>query len=394
MKVLHITKDDFSGAGLCCLRIHKSLKDLGVDSKVLVERRKFHEDGVFQYGHLCCLLYRGINKIVRMLHLPLNDYNKLIVLSRRTHKAYTLPTSIIDLSKHELVKEADVIHLHWINGYVDYPSFFKKVKKPILWTLHDENLFYGVAHYSDAVCVNDPIEIKYFKIKERSIKSIDNLTIVFLSEYFRKTFSKNALIANAEKCVVNNSVDSKKYHPKEKEYVRKKYNIPSNAIVLLFVAYDITTKRKGLDILIRAINTISDDRILILAVGNTRGFTNPSVITTGPVDDSETMSEYISAADYFVMPSLQEAFAQTPLEAMACGIPAVVFPVSGSEELISETNGIRCNGFSVEDLVEGLQSAFKKKYCADEIRKDVEERFSPQKIATQYVSLYQHMLLQ
>ena len=267
------------------------------------------------------------------------------------------------------------------------------MKKPIVWTLHDENLFYGIAHYSDAVRVNDPMEIKYSQIKRSSIKSIDNLAIVFLSEYFRKKFSRNILIANAQKSVINNSVDSKKFHPKEKVSVRKKLNIPSNAIVLLFVAYDITTKRKGLDILIRAINAIGDNRILILAVGNTGGFTNPSVITTGPVDDSETMSEYISAADYFVMPSLQEAFAQTPLEAMACGVPAIVFPVSGSEELINETNGVRCNGFSIEDLVAGLQSAFNKKYNSDEIRKGVEERFSPQKIANQYITLYQQMLL-
>lgn len=35
MRVLHITTDDTGGAGLCCLRIHKALLDMGVKRTVL-----------------------------------------------------------------------------------------------------------------------------------------------------------------------------------------------------------------------------------------------------------------------------------------------------------------------------------------------------------------------
>jgi len=35
----------------------------------------------------------------------------------------------------------DIIHLHWISGFIDYPSFFKSIPShiPIVWTLHDMN---------------------------------------------------------------------------------------------------------------------------------------------------------------------------------------------------------------------------------------------------------------
>ena len=45
----------------------------------------------------------------------------------------------------------DIIHLHWIGGFVDIPTFFKHVKKPIIWTLHDMNPFQGGFHYKDDV---------------------------------------------------------------------------------------------------------------------------------------------------------------------------------------------------------------------------------------------------
>ena len=34
-----------------------------------------------------------------------------------------------------------IIHFHWINTFIDVPSFFKYNKKPVVWTLHDMNPF-------------------------------------------------------------------------------------------------------------------------------------------------------------------------------------------------------------------------------------------------------------
>ena len=100
---------------------------------------------------------------------------------------------------------------------------------------------------------------------------------------------------------------------------------------------------------------------------------------------------WFSAADYFVMPSLQEAFSQSPIEAMACGKPAIVFPVSGTEELITTKNGIVCNGFSKTDLLEGIRIALNKEYDSGEIRRDVSERFAAQTIVKEYTDFYRQI---
>ena len=112
------------------------------------------------------------------------------------------------------------------------------------------------------------------------------------------------------------------------------------------------------------------------------------IFGTGAIANPRLLSIAYSAADLFVMPSYQEAFAQTPLEAMACGRPVVAFPCSGTDELINDANGVRCQEFTEESLSAGIMSALSAKYNREAIRQDAIERFNTDKIANQYVDLY------
>ena len=78
---------------------------------------------------------------------------------------YSEYTSLVD---HPLVQEADIIHLHWIAGFVDYPTFFKKVDKPIVWTIHDENPGLGGSHYT---IWRDSLGEKMMKIERRFVQT-------------------------------------------------------------------------------------------------------------------------------------------------------------------------------------------------------------------------------
>ena len=131
----------------------------------------------------------------------------------------------------------------------------------------------------------------------------------------------------------------------------------------------------------------------ILAVGsNGSNFKHEKLISIGSITDPDELSKAYSAADYFVLPSSQEAFAQTPIEAMACGVPAIVFPVSGTEELINRNNGIRCHDFTVTSLIDAIKEAMTNEYDSNVIIDDVKNRFSPQVIANNYVSFYKEVL--
>ena len=77
---------------------------------------------------------------------------------------------------------------------------------------------------------------------------------------------------------------------------------------------------------------------------------------------------------------------------MSCGTPVISFPVSGARDLINEKNGVVCDDFTIDALVNGIKLAMTRKYCREKIREDVINRFSYAKIAKQYIELYKSVL--
>lgn len=389
MKVLHICTSDEGGAGLCCLRLHNALLNEGVDSKVVMNYTIRDYPEVYLYRPFVSWLGSLPSRIFHKIGLEVTEYNRMCALGVKHHAFYSRPVSLIDLTKFELYDWADIIHLHWVNDFLDYPSFFRKTKKKIIWTLHDENLFYGIAHYGVNALHDNDIEKKYKRIKFESIRSSENLNVVFLSNMMYDQFGNNEIIRGRNKTIIHNSVDGNIFMPYDKTAMRRKYGISQDKTVFLFMSSDIGNPIKGLHLLVQSINMLNLKDVEIMALGNNASNVSyPIVRTYGNIKDMNVLSELISAADYFAMPSRQEAFAQSPMEAMACGLPVVAFPVSGTKELINESNGIVCSDFTVAALSEGIKQLMSRTYNPTHIRNDVMNRFSPSVIAKQYISYY------
>lgn len=393
MKVLHISTVDNAGAGMCCLRIHQSLLDIGIESKMVVLHNTQFAAEEYQYGYLKNKLSRIPSKLLRMVGLKLTEGNKIIALKEQYHTAYTLPVSSVDLTKCEWVDWADIIHLHWVNNYLDHPSFLRKIKKPIVWTLHDEGFFYGIAHYSNSVLKGNEMECRYAQIKREALSDVANLCVVLLSNFMKRKFENHELLKGRMVRVINNMVDTTQFHPLSRKQARKRFGVTDNDIVFAFTAVDIGEERKGLAMLSMVIAELNNPRFKILAIGgNPQNVVLPNVVPVGTMLGAESISEALSIADYYAMPSYQEAFAQSPMEAMACGLPVVVFPVSGTSELVNEDNGIICDDFTPEALRRGIETLMSRQYNPEKIRQDMINRFSPKAIAEKYIELYKEVL--
>lgn len=393
MKVLHITTNDRDGAGLCCFRIHQALLDLGVDSKVITLRNHQHFNEEYDYGYWKYKLSLIPSKICRLLGFELTEKNKLLKLINEKGAAYSIPKSSVNLLKCRWVMWADIVHLHWVSNYLDYTSFFHKIDKPVVWTLHDEYFFYGIAHYSNTLLPDNVLEIKYAKLKRDAIVGVKDLVVVFLSDFFENKFKKNDLLYGRKVRVVNNPVDTSLFQIYSKKEARKKLCLKDDDIVFGFTALTITDERKGLDVLSKALIELKDPRLKILAIGsNPRKEVWPNVISIGLIEDSKSIGMALSAADYFAMPSYQEAFAQSPMEAMSCGLPVVAFPVSGTSELINYNNGVVCEDFTLGAMVRGISLLMSRKYDSNMIRQDMINRFSPLSIAKKYIRIYKEII--
>ena len=396
IKVVHICVTDGGGAGLCCRKISKSLKEEGIDSQIISMLKFTNDKDVtrVKWG-IKWFIYRVLNKFLLFLQLPLTDRVKVIKLQNKIKEPLSIPVSIFtSLHKHRLIQEADIIHLHSITGFIDYPTFFKNINKPIVWTLHDENIFNGLSHFSRTNIKNLKIDKKFYQIKLNSVSKPCDLGIVFLSKMMFNKFREHEMIKGRPKTIINNPVDTNIFHSIDKKEARIRLGLAQDAIVFIFVAAHIDDPWKGLNKLIKAVELLNMQNAIILAVGKKKdSVIRPSFMKAiGPIYDNKLLVSAYSAADYFISASDQEAFAQTPIEAMSCGIPAILTPVSGTQELITEKNGILCTDTTVEAILQGIKLALEKKYNPEEIRNDILARFSTKIIANKYIEFYKNIL--
>ena len=345
---------------------------------------------------------RRIKNMMRRYGVFLNPREKYEWMVRQipsnNRTFFTSPLSQYDLAKHPLVKNADLIHLHWVANFIDYPSFFSCIDKPIVWTLHDENLAYGGFHYGREKQLFYPyysiIEDSFCKIKKSSLERCDTIHVVALSKMMKTFYASDSFLANREISIIHNGIDTSTFRVFEKSVGRHIYRIPENNLVIVFCCANLADKRKGLAELIAAISMIGRDDITLLCIGNDRFKEKNSldIRYTGPITNGNLLSMTYSCGDVFAFPSFQEAFAQTPLEAIASGLPIVAFPCSGMEELITANNGIICRDFTIEALHEGLKQIMDHTYNRQQLQDDINNRFSIDKISAQYCQLYNSLV--
>lgn len=412
MKVTHICTSLDGGAGLCAKRIIKASRKIGVDARAVVMSGIHNEttDVIkYQYPWSSFKFIKKTQAALSLLGLWPKDIReikrieKVIYQERaknKTYYAFTPPFSIYkNIHNHPWVKNADLIHLHWIGNFVDYPSFFPQINKPIVWTLHDQNPGLGGFHHQPwkekSSISFQSLDDKWMDVKRQAYGKIHtSMTIVAISKMMSEFVNNNRLLKSFPNVIIHNGVDINAFRKISKEAARDVLSIPQENTVFMFSAYRIDEVWKGLNELIAALSGINIPNVTLIVLGNFLKAPQASfdIRCEGFISNSHLLSIYYSASDYFVLPSYQEAFAQTPLEAMACGTPVISFPCSGAGELINEINGIVCDDFNIESLKKGILQAIQKTYHRDEIREHVSSHFSYDIIAKQYIDLYQSIL--
>ena len=394
------------GAAMCAERIHSSLIAQGIDSKIITLQGEgenvvqIQPDPLYNWSR-----YWLIQKFQVLLNY-IGVWPKFEMYKTRIDKAkqgrhifFTVPvTNYQSLANHPLIKEADIVHLHWISNMVDFPTFFRSVKKPIVWTMHDLNPGLGGFHILKAKEQADKeylqIERKFVEIKRKALRKRTNVHLVAISREMYDFAQSNEVLRGHDTTVINNGVNEREFCIFDKRQARAELGINEQAVVFCFVSFSLSDPNKNLRGIIQSLERLHNPNVVLLCLGNynEKFAANIPIVYTGLVSDKEYQSKCYSASDYLIMASYQEAFSQTPLEAMACGTPVIASPVSGASELINERNGVVCRDFSNEAIEEGIRKAMEIRYDAEEIRRDVVERFSYQKITREYIDLYNRLL--
>lgn len=399
-KVVHISYADSGGAGKAALRLHKALLEAGYESDfVCLEKSTNNYTRVHQFkskpNSRLLLIARmfGFAKTIEKRN------QEKMTGKGYDYEMYSFPDSSKDILQNDIVKNADIIHFHWVSGFLDWPSFFQHNSKPIVWSLHDMNPFLGGFHYLDDQKRNKNeanfkvIEDYIFSVKSKALANTPPINVVCLSKWLLDISISSPLFKNYPHYLIGNSVPVDIFKTYDKSFCRQVLGLPENKKLILFIAESISNKRKGFTILQNAIDKFVDDDIAFITIGrikeNQFGNSNNKLINLGYINEDRLMALAYAAADIFVIPSLEDNLPNTVLEALCCGTPVVGFEIGGVKELISNNeNGILAKSISSDSLKDALMLAIKCPFSNETISKNAIESFRDKVQVTKFVDLY------
>ncbi|MBW4668520.1 MAG: glycosyltransferase family 4 protein [Cyanomargarita calcarea GSE-NOS-MK-12-04C] len=409
MKVSLIsTYDKANGSGTATYRLHQGLQKIGVVSQMLVQGKSTDDKTI---AGPKTRLAQGIARArITFDALPLKFY------PQRDNTTFSVQWFPDKVAQNIANFSPDVINLHWMNeGYVQIETI-AKLRKPLVWTLHDMWAFTGGCHYNQECdrytksCGACPqlgsskdgdLSRWVFQRKAKAWRNL-NLTVVTPSLWLGNCARKSPLFQNYRIEVIPNGLDTAIYKPLSKQVARELLNLPQDKQLVVFGALQANSdSRKGLHLLQPALVNLSQsglrDRLEIVIFGcNTPevppefGFKSHYL---GTLRDDLSLALIYSAADVFIAPSTQENLANTVMESLACGTPCVAFNIGGMPDMIEhQKNGYLAQPYKIEDLAKGiawvLENPERHQKLAENARTKVEQEFTLEIQARRYKSLF------
>jgi glycosyltransferase involved in cell wall biosynthesis len=127
---------------------------------------------------------------------------------------------------------------------------------------------------------------------------------------------------------------------------------PDGPLRILFVGNEV--RRKGLDLLIEAVERLELDAVLEVVSGDAVPDSDRVRAHRGVEPGSERLRELFAAADVFAFPSRADAVPWVVLEAMAAGLPVLASRVGAVEEMVGDA-GVLVPPGDLDQLVAGLR---------------------------------------
>lgn len=399
MNILLLSTSDKGGAANACVRLHQGLLAIGESSKMLVLKRTRAEEPEihrFLTVYEPTSLFKKIKKAPRVI--AFNRKRAKQTAERPTNEMFSFFDTLHDITQHPLYEWADVINIHWVANFLDYPSFFSKNTKPVVWTLHDMLLFTGGNHYEKNfpfAAYQDLIQSN-LTLKKKAFAKQD-FTIVCPSNWLHQAAkAQQDLYPKAQHRLIPYGLQTEAFVPQDQAAARALFDIPVAQKIILFVAASADSLRKGINHLIDALPYLKNQNIGIAIMGSNVEKLNidfPNIYPLGYINDIHKIAAAYAAADLFVIPSIEDNLPNTVIESLCCGTPVVGFDIGGIPDMvIPGKNGEICPTIAGKALAETLQTALQTAYDTTWIRSNALERYGLEVQAHKYKELFEELI--
>lgn len=406
------------GAGIAAYRLHKGLQSIGVQSEMLVLDKQCDDISVKVIPDGTVTSKATLDNTPYSIAIRDSLWNRWFSIQQfypnrpAGMETFSDVETPIMLGQIDEIKNADIIHMHWISGLLNYTHISEAFHgKRIFWTLHDMNTFTGGCHYAGECtkykqsCGTCPqlgsdeeqdLSRKNWQAKAAAYRNLD-ITIVTPSKWLALCASESSLLAHFPIEVIPYGFPLDIFKPYPKSEIRMSSNIPISDKIVLFGAH-YSTPRKGFSFLAEAFNRIKSMRKDVkLSLGvfgappeGADAFSDCSILNFGQISEEHQLALIYSLADVFVMPTIEDNLPNVVPEAMACGLPVVGFCIGGMPDMIDhKKTGYLAAPKNADDLADGIEWVlFSNNDLSAMCREKVEREYSLEKQAYAYISLY------
>ena len=413
MRVLIVnTSENTGGAAVAANRLKEALNNNGIKAKMLVRDKMTDDITVAEMPKTWRQEWNFLWErfvIYCRLHFKRDNLFQIDIANAGT-----------DITKTREFREADVIHLNWINqGMLSIKNIHRILDshKPVVWTMHDLWPASSICHYArkchgfERQCGNCPLlpgggskNDLSAKVWRKKKAILDRHSILFgaCSKWLAGKAMKSGLLAGQKVLDIPNPIDTRMFCPRNQEEARLQAVLPADKRLILFVSQRVTDKRKGMAYFIAAMNKMVEEHpemkentgVAILG-GQAEEIEGKLPLPTYPlgyVTDEKVIVSIYNSADIFVLPSLEDNLPNTIMEAMACGVPCVGFNTGGIPEMIDhQRNGYVAEYKSSDDLARGMYwTLFEadRQSLSEEAVKKVSTCYSQHSVAMRYIEAY------
>src|ERR1035437_371421 len=311
------------GAGNYALQNHRLLMKLGYDSYLIVKDKP-----IANQDHVICYpdsknkkVFSKLKRMILRNLLAKFDFNEKYFFYNKFEQlnCYSAKT-ILNL----LPQKPDIILVYWVSGFINakmLQELSKLTKAKIYILMIDNAPITGGCQY--------PWDCKGYENKCESCPAIQNRIVKKLAkgnlayklkykvesatliaatqvDYLRV---KNSSLYKSMPCIkLFEIIDEVRFKPSESNKEMKKYfEIDENKKVVFFGATFLEEERKGMSLLVQAINLIKYDNVILLIAGIADiGVISLDHKRVGYLSESDLIKAY-QAADLFVCPSLEDS---------------------------------------------------------------------------------------
>jgi UDP-glucose:(heptosyl)LPS alpha-1,3-glucosyltransferase len=176
-----------------------------------------------------------------------------------------------------------------------------------------------------------PRKMAYLWLENKEMQTLPNRHFISVSEYLSRNVLESYPRLNDHITIAHPGIEIQTTNDKTivklRKNFREKYNIPTSAFVLLFVAHGF--KRKGLPAIIKALEILNNKDIHIVIAGNgdpKEIEIHSSVVKTNThfIGSVINMSELYPVADALIHPTLGDTYGMVVLESMSHKLPVIV----------------------------------------------------------------------